>query len=191
MSSPAVSTSYADGSGNAVRPESRTYPDGRVVSFDYGAADGIDARLSRIGSLVDDDDTVLAEYQYLGLGAVVQQDSPEADLRSTLVSLTGTNDPDTGDIYSGLDRFGRVTDVRWRDVSAGSDLSRVQYGYDPASNRTFRKNASDPGNHHDWHYGYDGLQRLKYADRGTLASPPTGVTDPQFAQCWSLDATGN
>ncbi len=191
MSSPIVGTSYADGSTNTVRPESRTYPDGRVVSFDYGDADGMNDRLSRIGSLVDDDDTVLAEYQYLGLGAVVQLDSPEADLRSTLVSLSGTNDPDTGDIYSSLDRFGRVTDVRWRDVSGAVDLSRVQYGYDRASNRTFRKNPTDTNSHHDWSYGYDGLQRLKHAERGTLASPPTGVTSPQFAQCWSLDATGN
>ncbi len=138
MSSPVVGTAYANGTSNTVRPVSRTYPDGRVVAFDYGDADGINDRLSRIGSLVDDDDTVLAEYQYLGLGAVVQQDSPQADLRSTLVSLTGANDPDTGDIYSGLDRFGRVTDVRWRDVSGNSDLSRVQYGYDPASNRTWK-----------------------------------------------------
>lgn len=84
MSSPTVSTTYADGSSNTVRPESRTYPDGRVVTFDYGAADGINDRMSRIEALVDDDNTVLAEYQYLGLGVVVQQDSPEADLRSTL-----------------------------------------------------------------------------------------------------------
>ena len=126
MTSPTVGTTYADGSGDTVRPETRTYPDGRVKSFDYGAADGTNDRLSRIVALVDDDDTVLAEYQYLGLGAVVRQDSPEPDLRSTLVSLTETNDPDTGDIYSGLDRFGRVKDVRWRDVSGNSDLSRVQ-----------------------------------------------------------------
>ncbi len=65
-----------------------------------------------MAALVDDDNTVPAEYQHLGLGVVVQQDSPEANLRSTLVSLTGTNDPDTGDIYSGLDRFGRG-EVNW------------------------------------------------------------------------------
>jgi hypothetical protein len=43
---------------------------------------------------------------------MVQQDSPKADLRSTLVSLMGTNDPDTGDIYSELDRFCRMNSCR-------------------------------------------------------------------------------
>ncbi|MDX1969449.1 MAG: RHS repeat-associated core domain-containing protein [Planctomycetaceae bacterium] len=174
-----------------MRLQSRTYPDGRVVSVDYGTAGGVNDLISRVNALVDDDDTPLAEYQYLGLGAVVQQDSPEADLRFTLVNPAGTNDPDTGDIYSGLDRFGRVKDVRWREVSAASDLSRVQYGYDRASNRTFRRNPSDTANHHDWLYGYDGLHRLQDAQRGTLNGGHTAITSPEFAQCWTLDPTGN
>ena len=55
-----------------------------------------------------------------------------AQLCDMLVNPAGTNDPVTGDICSGLDRFGRVQDVRWRDVSAGTDLSRVEDGYDRA-----------------------------------------------------------
>lgn len=46
----------------------------------------------------------------------------------------GTNDPDTGDIYGGLDRFSRVKGVRWR--KSGSDLSWVEYGYDRAGHWT-------------------------------------------------------
>lgn len=79
-----------------MRGTSFVYPNGRALTFDYGTAGGIADRLSRIAALVDDDATPLAEYQYLGLGATVQIDSPEPDLRMTLVDLSGANDPDTG-----------------------------------------------------------------------------------------------
>jgi hypothetical protein len=104
---PRVQTSFADGAANTVRPVSLTYPDGRVVSFDYGAAGSMNDRCSRIAALKQGS-TTLAEYEFLGLGAVVQQTSPEANLRMTLVDLTGSNDPETGDLYGGLDRFGRL-----------------------------------------------------------------------------------
>ncbi len=193
MTTPSLQYAYANGTSNTIRPTSVTYPNGRAVSYNYGTSGGIDDSASRVASLVDSDgaSTHLADYSYLGLNAVVQQDSPEADLRYTLVSLTGANDPDTGDIYAGLDRFGRVQDVRWRDVSAATDLSRIQYGYDRASNRTWRANPTDPSQHYDWLYGYDGLQRLKTGNRGTLNGTQTAITSPQFGQCWTLDPTGN
>ena len=40
-------------------------------------------------------------------------------------------------------------------------------------------------------YGYDAIQRLKDMARGTLNAGKTGLTTETFAQCWSLDATGN
>ncbi|MEZ6147039.1 MAG: hypothetical protein R3B91_16800 [Planctomycetaceae bacterium] len=33
---PKVQYAYADGSSNTVRPASLTYPDGRVVTYNYG-----------------------------------------------------------------------------------------------------------------------------------------------------------
>ncbi len=69
---------------------------------------GLVASVTSGGTVVDDDDTTLAAYRYLGLGSVVQQRSPEADLLYTLADLNGTDDPTTGDIYSGLDRFGQA-----------------------------------------------------------------------------------
>ena len=115
----------------------------------------------------------------------------DQNLSPKLVSLTGGNDPETGDIYAGLDRFGRIKDVRWRNTASNTDLSRIQYGYDLASNRTWRENSIDSSRQYDWKYGYDGLQRLKDGDRGTLNGAHTEITSPQFAQCWTLDATGN
>ena len=65
---------------------------------------------------------------------------------------------DAGDIYNGLDRFGRIIDHRWlsspdnpANVSTcastrsttPSDLDRHQYGYNRASLRTYRANLVD------------------------------------------------
>jgi hypothetical protein len=193
LSTPSVQSGYADGSSNTIRPTSLTYPNGRVLTYDYGASTSISNQTSRIASLIDSDagSTDLADYSYLGRARVVDQDSPQANLEFTLISPTGSNDPDTGDIYAGLDRFGRTKDVRWRNTSAGTDLSRVQYGYDRASNRTWRLNPSDPNEHFDWLYTYGGLHRLSSGERGTLDSARTSITGPQFAQCWSLDEVGN
>ncbi|MDP1797698.1 MAG: RHS repeat-associated core domain-containing protein [Planctomycetaceae bacterium] len=109
-----------------------------------------------------------------------------------MINPAGTNDPDTGDIYSGLDRFGRVKDNRWID-GAGADLDRIQYGYDRASNRIWRKNvvATALGKQFDEIYSYDGVHRLKDMARGTLNGSQTALSSETFAECWTLDSTGN
>jgi hypothetical protein len=113
-SSPTVGLGYANGSANTVRPSGMHYPSGRTLTYGYGSSGGISDHASRIASLIDDDGTThLADYSFLGLGAIVVVDFTEPDLEYTLVDLSGSNDPDTGDIYSGLDRFGRVKDCRW------------------------------------------------------------------------------
>jgi hypothetical protein len=108
----------------------------------YGSAGSITDSCGQVASLIDSDggSTHLADYLYLGLGTVVQQDSTQANLRYTLIDLTGSNDPDTGDIYAGLDRFSRIKDLRWRSTSTNTDLSRIRYGYDRASSRIWREN---------------------------------------------------
>jgi RHS repeat-associated protein len=113
-------------------------------------------------------------------------------MKWTLINPAGTNDPDTGDIYSGLDRFGRVKDNRWLD-GAGDDLDRLQYGYDRASNRIWRRNvvAAALGKEFDELYGYDAIHRLQHMARGTLNGGRTALTSETFAQCWTLDSTGN
>ena len=80
------------------------------MTYNYGTAGGIDDAASRVSQLVDSDgsSTVLAEYEYLGLGTILEVNHPQPDLAYTLIDLSGTVDPDTGGIYSGLDRFGRI-----------------------------------------------------------------------------------
>jgi len=205
-----VQYSYADGSSNTIRPTTITYPDGRVITYDYGSSDSTDDALSRVGSIVDDDagSTHLADYSYLGLGPVrgalptvdtpftpgaVEVDYTEPDIKYTLVGTAGGNDPDTGDIYRGLDRFGRVKDCYWYDYGGNTDVDRIKYGYDRNGNRIWRENtvAASYGKHFDELYGYDLIDRLKTMDRGDLNALKDTVNNLQFAQDWALDATGN
>ena len=186
MTSPTVQSGYANGANNTVRPTSLTYPNGRVLHYDYGSAGGMDDQLSRVGAIVDDEETPLAEYSYLGLGTVAIQRSPQPGIENTLLgTLTSSGDP-----YTAIDRFGRLRQSLWVNSSSAA-LSDVRYGYNPASSRLWRRNATDPNDNHDWLYQYDGLQRLKEAERGTLNSTQIGLTSAEFAQCWSLDTTGN
>ncbi|MEX1232301.1 MAG: hypothetical protein WEB58_18800 [Planctomycetaceae bacterium] len=195
MSTPKVQYGYANGSANTVRPTSLTYPDGRVLTYDYGTTDGIDDASSRIFALVDDDmsSTHLAEYSGLGRQTFVKVDYTEPELEYVLFDLAGSNDPATGDIYSGFDRFGRVKDSRWYDYGSSADADRIKYGYDRNGNRLWRQNtvADALGKQFDELYGYDLINRLKDLDRGTLNGGKDGVTDLSFAECWALDQTGN
>ena len=52
---PKVQYGYANGSANTIRPTTLTYPNGRVLNYNYGTASGINDSLSRIGSLIDND----------------------------------------------------------------------------------------------------------------------------------------
>jgi hypothetical protein len=124
-----------------------TYPNGRVLNYDYGASGGIDDAASSITSIIDNDGiTHLVDYSFLGLSGIIQVNETQPGLVYTLLGLIGGNDPITGDIYRGLDLFGRVKDLIWMSTGSSSSSSssssgasnvieRIQYGYDRASNR--------------------------------------------------------
>ncbi len=190
---PQVQYSYENGSSNTIRPTTLTYPNGRVLTYGYGTGGSIDDNLSRVASITDDDSTQLVAYEYLGQDSFVDTKYPQPDIRNTLISIPPTNDPNTGDIYSGLDRFSRITDCRWHSDTSNSDVDRFQYGYDRASNRLWRENvvAASMGKDFDELYEYDGLYRLKDMQRGRLNSSQDGITSQTFAECWALDETGN
>ncbi|WP_197441605.1 RHS repeat domain-containing protein, partial [Thalassoglobus neptunius] len=138
---PEVQYGYADGSANTIRPETITYPNGRELTYNYGTTNGMNDAMSRVEEIVDDDSTVLTAEEYLGLSSIVESNRPQRQFKFTLASLTGSTDPDTGDIYTGLDRFGRVKDCRWYDTANSVDLDRYEYGYDRVGNRLYRKNV--------------------------------------------------
>lgn len=190
---PKVQYTFANGSSNTIRTTGLVYPNGRALTYAYGGAGSISDRSSRIASIIDDDDTHLCDYSYLGRQTFVEQDDTEPQMKWTLIDLTGSNDPETGNIYSGFDRFGRVKDNRWYNYNSATDVDRIQYGYDRASNRIWRKNtvAAALGKEFDEIYTYDRVHRLKDMARGTLNGSHTALTSETFAQCWTLDPTGN
>jgi hypothetical protein len=103
-----------------------------------------------------------------------------------------------GDQYTGLDRFGRVVDQRWRQASTSTEVDRFQYRYDLDANRQFRDwtSAGNPGTM-DEAYTYDNLNRLTKMNRGTLVSNNITDANALYTRRWDgtensgLDALGN
>jgi YD repeat-containing protein len=151
-----------------------TYPNGRAVSYDYGAAGSMDFALGRVAAITDGGSATYADYDYLGAGTVVRVTHPEvAD------GLTLDYDPYGYHTYDGFDRFGRVVDQRWTNAAKTATLDEYAYTYDLAGNRTARTNALSATLSET--YGYDGLSRLIDTDRGE-------GQQPDDFQSWELDA---
>jgi len=118
---------------------------------------------------------------------IVKVDYPEPDLRFNL-------DHGTAGEYDGLDRFGRVVDLLWRDYGSSSDAVRIQHGYDRASNRLYREDPVADANNVDLdeYYTYDEMYQLVNLDRGDLNANKDGITGtPDSEEEWTFDATGN
>ncbi|WP_428305401.1 RHS repeat-associated core domain-containing protein [Lacipirellula sp.] len=185
--SPKVQYAYENGSTNTIRPTGSTYPNSNALSYGYGSSGGKNDKLSRIEKLAWKG-TDVATYEYLGLGQFVIEKYPEpsTDVEYTLVTSSGSNP------YAGMDRFGRIVDLQWKQGS--TELVRLGYGYDRAGNRTYRRDevARTNSAFFDELYGYDGLNRLTSFDRGLLNGANTGLTgSPTLTQDWTLDQTGN
>jgi RHS repeat-associated protein len=194
-----VQYAYANGAANTIRRTGVTYPNGRTVNYLYNSGD--DNALSRVSSF--NDGAPLVAYTYLGLVSIVEVTYPTPDVSYLLSTAGGTNP------YTGLDTFGRVIEALWtkgffssssssRSSSSSSSgasaaLVDIGYGYDQASNRTFRQDfvAEATGASFDELYEYDPMQRLKKLHRGTLTEANSVITNPTLQQGWQLDATGN
>src|SRR6266540_6709196 len=159
---------------------SMTYPNGRVLTYNYST--GLDDTINRLSSLSDNSAT-LESYAYLGLGTVVKRAHPQPGVDLTYIKQTGESNGDAGDQYTGLDRFGRVVDQRWIVTSGGSHTDRFKYGYDRDSNRLYRTNEVNHSFDELYHAngannGYDSLNQLVSFARGTLSDANSdGVPD--------------
>ncbi|MCI0463315.1 MAG: RHS repeat-associated core domain-containing protein [Gemmataceae bacterium] len=198
--SPKVVYAYSEMSGGAnhSRLTSITYPNSRVIGYNY--ASGLDSSISRLTSLTDGS-TTLEAYTYLGLGIVVKRAHPEPGVDLTYIKQSGEGNGDAGDPYTGLDRFGRIKDQRWIKTSDGSHTDRFQYGYDRDGNRLYRDNLVNNDFDELYHAngasnGYDSRNQLTDLRRGPLSDTnsdnvPDTVTTASRSQSWTLDATGN
>ena len=139
----------------------------------------------------------------------MERDHPEPNVNLTYIQQTGQTNTltDGGDIYTGLDRFGRVIDQNWWNPSTISSTDRFQYGFDRASEVLYKNNLVAPAQSELYHASstasgdnntaYDLVGRLTGFARGTLsASGNNGsvmdtVASSSRSQSWSLDALGN
>ncbi len=190
---PKVGYAHADGSsGNTARRESITYPNGRQVNLGYGASDSIEDLFSLVKDIAIDVETgKKAEYTRVGLGRFVEITLPEPDVRMSMLKPGGGSDGDSGDPYDGFDRFGRVQQIRWEKITGGVILDGWQWGFDQASNRTWRKNLVAASGQ-DEAYGYDGLYQIVRDAVGTLNTNHTAIGGvPVEEENFSYDPTGN
>ncbi len=223
---PFVQYDYSDPSIGS-RLIDMVYPNGRTIDYNYGDTNFgagavlmsnhnamLDNAIGRVDAIVDgpnsgDPGTVLEQYSYLGLSTIVQAAHPQTGINLTYIQQPGQTNilSDGGDIYTGLDRFGRVIDQNWWVVATGASTDRFQYGYDANSNVLYKNNLLSASNSDLYHANstapgdnntaYDPLNRMTYYQRGYLtASGNDGSsidTAPRaYTQyAWQLDALGS
>src|SRR5262249_25968610 len=123
---PSVQYAYSlmAGGANHSRLTSITYPNGKVLTYNYSS--GLNDSISRLSSLSGTSGT-LESYSYLGLSTVVKRPHSQPNVALT---YTGAGTGDAGDQYTGLDRFGRVVDQKWYNNTTATTTDEFKYGYD-------------------------------------------------------------
>jgi RHS repeat-associated protein len=112
-------------------------------------------------------------------------------------NLPGEPVGDAGDPYTGYDRFGRTEQMRWikphTEGNGFDTLAHVQWGYNRASQKTWRKDLLAPASTgQNQHFGYDGLNQVTERQRGLLNINTTAVGGiPAQQENFSYDETGN
>lgn len=199
-----VQYAYSEMSGGAnhSRLTTITYPNGRYFTYEYtGGSDGsLNDSLSRTYRILDNGTTVMEAYAFMGLGTVVQRARPYNGSSLLFMKLAGESNGDAGDQYTGLDRFGRIAEIRWRKDD-GASLDRIKYGYDRDGNRLYADNQDNNNFDELFHAngasnGYDSLNQLQEYRRGALSDAnsdgiPDTVTTASRSQSWALTAQGN
>jgi hypothetical protein len=127
---PSVQYAYTlmAGGVNNSRPTSMTYPNGKVLNYNYGTSGSLNDKISRLDNLSDTSGT-LEQYSYLGLDTVVQRAHPQTNVNLTYISQTGGTG-DGGDKYVGLDRFGRIVDQNWYNTATSRSKPNFIFGMD-------------------------------------------------------------
>jgi hypothetical protein len=96
---------------------------------------------------------------------------------------------DTAGDYKGLDRFGRIMDMKFTDFSgSATDFARLKYTYDRNSNRMSFEDVLPKANSQS--FTYDNLNCLTAAKRGILDSGNV-VQKSDVAENFGMDLLGN
>jgi len=113
-----------------------------------------------------------------------------------------TLDPCGDETFKGLDRFGRIIDIRWQTEPRQGQPTvkdRFAYGCDRNSNRLYRRNLLDANFSELYHANgassptaYDGLDRLQEFRLGQLNAGNDEIdANASVRQLFTLDALGN
>lgn len=177
---------YEAGTNNSARRTSMTLPSGQVINYIYS---GHDAFLSRV-TQVRHASTTIASYRYLGLGVFVGVND---NVPAVALTYEHGSSGDAGDQYTGLDRFGRVVDLRWNKSTTA--LVSLQMGYSRASNVVWwRDNAAIAHTpvsvtNENQAFVYDNLYQLKQRRRGAMSG--TSIPSPVQTETIGYDQVGN
>ena len=186
--------------GNYARLNKLTYPDGKVLWNGYTHTDTsntfedtINDTFSRVGQLAFDNSgaigNIIAEYSFNGLSREILRNHDDANGwygNDTKVDLYHG----TSGAYTGLDRFGRVVDMKFVNYSgSATNFDRATYTYDRDSNRTSLDRPVTPSRGQA--FTYDRLNRLTEAKTGIFNSTKTLGTAPSAREGWTLDDLGN
>jgi RHS repeat-associated protein len=200
-STPSIQYSYADGASAGVakyvRLDTVTYPNGRVIKYNYNTTGSDDDVLSRVDTIRDNTlSKDLVEYNWVGAYDLAGEEKhPSVSGGLTLTWGFG------GNLMLGWDRFGRILKHQWRSSGTTVELDRFDYKYDNAGNRVNNDRhvtISDVtlDDNYSESFEYDGLDRLVDYRRGKLSSGivpklPTDSTNLLYRQTWAtLDSNG-
>jgi len=177
---------------NTVRRTSLSYPNGRVVNLGYGSTGSIDDLFSLVKSaVISGESGNKVEYTRAGLGRFTKVAYPQPGVEMSMIRPGGGSEGDSGDPYDGYDRFSRVQEMRWQSSSTGTPIDAWQWGYNEASNRTWKKNLVAASGQ-DEAYGYDGLYQVIRDAVGTLNTNRTSIGGiPGEEEDFAYDPTGN
>jgi RHS repeat-associated protein len=191
---PKISYSYANGTANQTRRLTTTYPSDKIITMSYGTANSANDRLSRLAGVALTGETdPLGEFAWMGAGRLISLTMPQPGIALSYKHAAGQPVGDSGDPYSGYDRFGRTVDMRWIKTSDQSSLSRIQYGYDKMSRRLWRQDLAAPADtKQDRFYSYDGLGQVTDSALGNLNINRTSIAGiPAQREAFDYDAIGN
>jgi RHS repeat-associated protein len=177
---------------NTSRRTSLTYPNGRVVNLGYGSTGSIDDLFSLVKSAaISGESGNKVEYTRAGLARFVKGAYPQPGVEMSMIRPGGSSEGDSGDPYDGYDRFGRVQEMRWQSSSTGTPIDAWQWGFNEASNRTWKRNLVASSGQ-DEAYGYDGLYQVILDAVGTLNTNRTAIGGvPGEEEDFAYDPTGN
>jgi RHS repeat-associated protein len=177
---------------NTARRTAITYPNGRVVNLAYGAGDSIEDSFGLVKSVaISGESGNKVDYIRAGLARFVEIAYPQPNVKMSMIRLGGGSMGDSGDPYDGYDRFSRVQEMRWQSVSTGTPIDAWQWGFNEASNRTWKKNLV-AATGQDEAYQYDGLYQVKDDAVGTLNTNRTAIGGvPKEDETFTYDPVGN